>query len=598
MRGNGMRRVIALAAVFAVGAAVRAQAPEFKPVVTDVTVFKDGHALIMARAKAKLDGGWCRTREVPAPVLGTFWAFAADDKNAVDFVRAGTVELKEERACLTMEEIIQANAGKSVSLVAQVPGDKPVTYAGTLLGILENESKDEGPTMLPPGERYDRYGRTLEGTMENVERKSKTLASFVMLKEDKSVRMIKRENVVSLTVDDPRTVSPQTRVQREISLHVVGAQGKPAGAEGEVGIVYLQKGIRWIPEYRVDLLEGGQARVTLQGTIINEIADLDNVNMRLVVGVPNFIMKDTLSPLALREAAPRLSSYFAPPPVAGRPGQFSNGDFLSNAIMSQQAMPGYAAPPAGAGPNVPMEGQKEDLYLYHQAGVTLKKGERAVIKLLEVTVPYEDVYKYEVPPLPPRGMWQNANQDQVRQLAAALSAAKVMHVLRLTNNGDAPWTTGPATIFKSGDPLAQQILTYTSVKNSADLPVTVATDLSPKREETEVKREPNSLSMDNSNYTKVSMHGKLTIASFKDKPAHLIAVRRVFGTVSGASAEGKISATNLYEESPFGGDEFPWFSWPWWAFLANPISSATWDTSVPAGKSVTFEYDWSYYYRP
>lgn len=583
MRGKGMRRAIAVVAALAIGAVVHAQAPEFTPAVTDVTVFKDGHALIMARAKAKLEDGWCRTRDVPAPVLGTFWAFAADKNSAVDFVRAGTVELKEDRPCLTMDEIIQANAGKPVSIVAQVPGDKPVTYAGTLLGILENESKDE---------------RIIEPPTESAGRKSKTLASFVMLKEDKSVRMIKRENVVSLNVDDPSTVSSQTRVLREISLHVVGAQGKPAGAEAEVGIVYLQKGIRWIPEYRVELLDGGQARVTLQGAIINEIADLDNVNMRLVVGVPSFIMKDTLSPLALRGAAPRLSSYFTPPPAAGRPGQFDNGDngrFLSNAIMSQQPMPSDGGAPAGAGPNVPMEGQKEDLYLYHQAGVTLKKGERAVVKLLEVTVPYEDIYKYEVPPVPPRGMWQNANQNQVRQLAAALSAAKVMHVLRLTNNGDAPWTTGPATIFKSGDPLAQQIITYTSVKNSTDLAVTVATDLNPKREETEVKREPNSLTMDNHNFTKVSMHGKLTVTSFKDKPARLIAVRRVFGALTGASEEGKISATNLFEEAPFGGEEFSGYSWPWWAFMANPISAVTWDATVPAGKSVTFEYDWYYY---
>jgi hypothetical protein len=428
---------------------------------------------------------------------------------------------------------------------------------------------------------------------ESTERETTTLASFVMLQEDKAVRMIKRENVVSVIVEDPRTVLPQSRVVREISLHVAGAQGKPAGGETEVGIVYLQRGIRWIPDYRVELLDGGRARVTLQGTIINEVADLDNVNVRLVVGVPSFIMKDTLSPIALREAAPKLSSYFAPP-AASRGGQFDNR-YLSNAIAAQVAAPSDYEPRGGAGPNVPMEGQNEDLYLYHQAGVTLKKGERAVVKLLEVTVPYEDIYKYEVPVVPPHALWQNVNSDEVRRLAAALSAVKVMHVLRLTNTGDAPWTTGPATIFKSGDPLAQQILTYTSLKNSADLEVTVATDLNPKREENEVKREPNSLIIDGHNYTKVSMHGKLTVTSFKEKPARLIAVRKVFGAITGATEEGKISATNVYEETPFNGEERSAYSWPWWAFLANPISAVTWDTTVPAGKNVTFEYDWYYY---
>jgi hypothetical protein len=65
--------------------------------------------------------------------------------------------------------------------------------------------------------------------------------------------------------------------------------------------------------------------------------------------------------------------------------------------------------------------------------------------------------------------------------------------------------------------------------------------------------------------------------------------------VTGASNEGKISATNLYEDTPFGGEEYAGDSWPWWAFQANPISAITWDTTVPAGKSVTFEYDWYYY---
>lgn len=73
---------------------------------------------------------------------------------------------------------------------------------------------------------------------------------------------------------------------------------------------------------------------------------------------------------------------------------------------------------------------------------------------------------------------------------------------------------------------------------------------------------------------------------------------KVFGAITAATEDGKVSATNLYEETPFTGDEYPWYAWPWWAFVVNPISSATWDTTVPAGKSVTFEYDWYYYQRP
>ena len=35
-------------------------------------------------------------------------------------------------------------------------------------------------------------------------------------------------------------------------------------------MIYLQRGIRWIPEYRVEIDGKGEARVKLQATLINE----------------------------------------------------------------------------------------------------------------------------------------------------------------------------------------------------------------------------------------------------------------------------------------------------------------------------------------
>ena len=58
-----------------------------------------------------------------------------------------------------------------------------------------------------------------------------------------------------------------------------------------------------------------------------------------------------------------------------------------------------------------------------------------------------------------------------------------MHCIRFTNTGDVPWTTGPAAIFKGDVLLAQQLMTYTSVRNKVDVPLTIATDLNTKKEE-------------------------------------------------------------------------------------------------------------------
>ena len=575
-----------------------ADVPEFAPRITEVTVFKDGHALVMSRGSARLKDGWCRTREVPVPVLGTFWTFVADANSQVDFVKAGFLETEETRPCLTFEEIIQANRGKRAVIVEQPKDAEPVSHEGVLLGILQHEAEQEAETSktLPAGR--DPWGRYISSQQirETKQDRVRSLASFVMVQKEAGVQMIKRENVRSICLvdDKPSTRHTEKKKVREISMHVI-KKGKPANGKSEVGMIYLQKGVRWIPDYRIRLLDNGKANVSLQGTIINDLADMENVDLRLVVGVPSFIMKDSMSPMALREMGLRLSSYFAPPARGGRETQF---DYLSNALMSQRVMPSVEGAPAGGGPDIPSEGQQEDLFLYHKPGITLKKGERAVVTLLDVTVPYEDIYTWEIPPIPPREMWRHVNTDQVRQLATALTGAKAMHEIRLTNTGEEPWTTGPATIFKEGTPLGQQLLTYTSVKNKVDVSVTIATDLNTKKEETELDRKSN-IKISGDYYTKVALHGKLTVTNFKDKPVHVYATRKVLGTATAATADGKIVLANAAEDTSFAREGYPWYwwSWPWWFFGVNSLSEITWEAVIAEGESATFEYDWHYHYR-
>jgi len=585
--------------------ATAAESPPAVMKVTDVTVFKDGHALVMARGQATLDDGWCRTRDVPAPVLGTFCAFATDPDASVDFVKAGFVEAAEAVPCLSFDQMLQANKGREVTIVEQFKDAPPVTHTGTLRGILEHKTTRETPVNRAAPAGRDRWGRYAGATTvrETREEEVRSLGSFVMLETKDSMKLIRRDSIRNITFagNDPATSFSETKKVREIAMHVV-AKGKPASGRREIGVVYLQKGIRWIPSYRIELLDGGKARVSLSGTIINELADLENVNLRLVVGVPSFVMKDTLSPLALREAGLHLSSYFQPPGRAGRGGRF---DYLSNALMSQAAAQVMEAPPAagGGGPDIPAEGQHEDLFLYALKGVSLKKGESAAVGILQLTVPYEDVYTWEIPCLPPMEMWRNIDRNRQQQLARALSGARMMHQIRLTNTGDTPWTTGPATIFKDGAPLAQQLLTYTSVKNTVDVPVTIATDLNTKKEERETARQPNAIKIDGNSYAKVTIHGKLTVTNFKDRDAKVTVRRSFLGTGVKASHDGNIVATNPLEASAaeLGRQPFPWWywwNWPWWWLRANGFGQVSWDVVVPKGKAVELEYDFYYYWRP
>jgi len=593
-----MRRLWLLCVVLA--GALTASAGEFSPKITDLTVFKDGHCLVMARGEAELKAGWCRTRDVPVPVLGTFWSFVEKPGAQVDFMKAGMVEATESRPCLTFEEIIKANVGKPVTITEQAKDGKPIVHTGKLRGILEHKSPREAAVTHTTPQRYDRYtGRYIHAVTTRETRTDNVthMASFVMVETDKGVELIQRANFRGITLADkhPATTHTETKRVREIAVHVT-RKGKSLSGKATVGMVYLQKGVRWIPSYRVELLDGGKARISLRGTIVNDMADFENAHLRLVVGVPNFIMTGTLSPVALRDTALHLSSYFRPPSRSGSGSQF---DFLSNAMMSQRAAPVVErGPQPPGGPNIPAEGQMEDLFLYDKAGISLKKGERAVVHLFDVTVPYEDVYVWEVPAAPPQELWRHVNSSQQRELARRLTGAKAMHKIRLTNTGTTPWTTGPATVFRGHAPLGQQLMTFTSINNKVDLPITIAVDLNTKKQETEVSRQRKALRLNGHDYTKVTVSGKLTLTNFKAKPVHLSVKRQLVGAVTKASGDGRILRSNTADGAGVNFEGYYWWrwGWPWWWIRLNPLTEINWEATVPAGKAATFEYTYFYYH--
>ena len=127
--------------------------------------------------------------------------------------------------------------------------------------------------------------------------------------------------------------------------------------------MYLQKGFRWIPGYQVTLDGNGKAAIKLQATLLNELADLDDVTANLVIGVPSFAFKDTLDPIALQQTAAQLSPYFQ---------QGDRMQMLSNAIVTQSgADAGRNAPrssrPRASGPTARIDAERGPLRLHGQA---------------------------------------------------------------------------------------------------------------------------------------------------------------------------------------------------------------------------------------
>lgn len=567
---------------------------EFTGKITDVTVFKDGHALFLAQGVATPQDGWCYSYDVPASVLGALWGFAAHKDVKVDTVKSGFEQKPIQRPCLSFAEMIKANAGKQAAIIDK----NKETHQGIIIGIPHYSSEQEKQEVINLPNRYDMWGRYIGGQQirKTKPEQVKQSAPFVILESDEGVELIALEDIKGIRFKEKDTVTSLAEEQkkRRISMHLTG-KGALSKREVKVGMVYLQRGLRWIPDYRIELLDDKQARITLQATIINEVADLEKVSLRLVVGVPSFLMKDQLSPLALRECSLQLGSYFAAPTDAGASGAIS---YLHNSMMSQDSAPGPGPQGISAAMPTEVEGQQEDLYIYHQPEITLKKGERMLIQLLETTVSYEDIYTWDIPALPPRELWRYGNHQQLEQMLRSLTGAEVVHKLRLKNTGEQPWTTGPATIFKDSAPLAQQLLTYTSVNNTVDVAVTTATDLNTRKEETEDRRE-NNVNIAGNDYIQAFIKGKLTVHNYKDRTVRLIVKRKALGIITQASHDGVIRQVSVAEEAVPNSWQYRWWywgSWPWWLRI-NSFSEVSWELELAAGDTVNLEYEYNYYYR-
>ena len=423
-----------------------------------------------------------------------------------------------------------------------------------------------------------------------------------MLRTPDGTKAVKLERIQDVTFKDtPRNTCSNVEFRNLLTAHLDWGDRKPAPTV-DAGLMYVQRGIRWIPEYKVTIDGQGKAAVKLQATLINELMDMDDVTCHLVIGVPTFQFKDMVDPMALQQGMVRLSQYFQ------RQGG-SNVSMLSNSIMTQSQVAGDQKNSEPQNPDMGPEveqgsAQVEDMHIYTVKHVKLKKGERMVVPVAELTVPYHDIFTLDIPYAPPKEIWQDLNHDRRSDLARSLASAKVMHKIRLENKSEDPFTTAPALIMSGDQVLAQGLMTYTPKGGSTDLAVTNAVDIQVKKSETETQRTPNATTWNNKSYTRVDLAGTITLTNYRTQLAEIEVVRHVLGNITDAGQDGKADKINVLEDSDDeagDGDAHPywwtWHDWPTGWSNVNGIGRITWKQTLDPGKSIDLKYAWNYYWR-
>lgn len=553
--------------------------------VKEITVFKDGHAFVLHEGRLPTSaGGKVVLENLPNPVIGTFWPYSVDAKTPLLSVVSSRRKVRVERTPLTLRELLEANAGAEVTIAVD---------SNRLTGRIVNiprRSSEELASLSPPD-------------MEEVISQPGNLFFFQTLD---SLKIVDFNRVTDVTFKEvPKGMMGGEEFRNLLTLKLDWA-GAPA-AEANVGMVYLQKGIRWIPNYKVSLDGHGNAVIKLQGTLINELTDLEDVTANLVIGVPTFAFKETPDPIALSRVATQLSRYFQE--------DAQTAYAFQNAIMSQNTRMGEYSRPMRAeatqkdpGADVPGAGAAEDLFVFTVKHITLKKGERMVVAVAEHKVKYKDVYTLELPFAPPQEVRRQFSAGQQQELAKLLGQPKVMHKIRLQNSDLFPLTTAPALIMLEQRLLAQSLMTYTAPGASSDLTITTAVEVEARRTEKAAQRTTNAVqwptpSANNRSiwYDSLSMTGNVCVINFKKEAVDVEITRHVVGNLDKADHDGVIAQANLADEATLlTAGNYPawwsWHGWPDWWYHFNGMGRVDWKLTLKPGEKIELGYNWHYFW--
>jgi hypothetical protein len=540
--------------------------------VKEVTVFKDGFAFVLHEGRLSVDvSGNVQMDYLPAPVLGTFWPYSASKATKLTAVVAGQRRVLVERTALNLRELLEANVGASAA-ITEIGG---LTYMAAILGI-PTRGSEELRAAAPPG----------------VEPRLPEKGVVILLRTADGVKVVDVGRIQDATFSaGPRPTVTDEEFRDLLTLKLDWPGRKP-DKEAEVGLVYLQRGLRWIPGYRLDLDAAGGAVLKLQATLVNDLVDLEDATVNLVVGVPSFAFAAIVDPIALQKSAAQLSGYLQP--------QSQTNFALSNAIMTQAASPAIVGgvSPGEYGPEISGAEREADLYVFSVRHVTLAKGERMVFPVAESAVKYQDRYVLEIPVAPPPEVFSNLNSDRQTEVARLMAAPKVRHLVRLSNPGPHPLTTAPALITSQGRLIAQSMMKYTPQGGAVDLDVTAAVDVLVKKHEKEARRTPNAVRWDGDDYFKVDLKGTITLSNRRKEPVEVDVVRNILGNADAASGDGRIEKVNVLEDSSSGRPYWwGWYSWPsWWSHF-NGIARISWKVALAPGQEQTLTYDWHYFWR-
>lgn len=510
---------------FVAAALIGAQptAGEFK--VVGASMFKNGYAVLI-REFDVARSGTLEFANPPTGTLGTVWV-SADRGVKVLSLKSSRSESKALVDAPGFDAILQRNLGKQLEFVLTGP---------------------------KPGEPL-----VIEATLRSASNES------IVLSHEGRTRVVPRPWLLSIsgpegtfeTKVESTTVTPVLRI---------GVEGKGKGY-----LMTLERGLTWAPAYSADITDEKKLRLSAKATILNDVANLEAAELRLITGFPHIRFLGVPDPLTSTYSVDQFVNGIAQAGTAGMPApapMLGQNFQMAGRLMERDAAFDNSA---WSAPN--LEGfAAGDLFFYEAPSLSLAVGERAVIPLFEATTDYAHVYT----------LVAEDSQAMFERLPPNQEAPPldVWHELEFTNTTGQPFTTAAAITVAKNQVLGQDMLNYTSPGAKARLKVTKAMDIRADQNEVEVAREQGALRpRDGSVWDLVTVNGVIRVTNRKREDVELRATKFVVGTVDQANLGGEI-------EKEVRGLR-----------AVNATSTVDWRRNMKPGEEIELSYTYRTYVR-
>lgn len=439
------------------------------------------------------------------------------------FLKSGTVEVKNGSTLLSSQEIANEEGETILSpLGIEDPDINEVLFgslwfhgAGNIsTGISRYDQSTETPSALKdlPSLIRANAGQPatfiLESSVEPILATNYIAEGNLLTLETKGKWMTAPITAVKSVefAQKPLLSTPTPTLSRFIKLDF-----EKDKANQPLDMMYMQRGIVWMPNYLVDIDGNGKAVVTLRAVVLNDIEDLKDVEMNFVVGVPTFKHANTPSPFTSNQQVADFMNSLAGTPRTDATAYMRNtlavqsmSNYYNEARYDRDMVVDF----------VPEGSTQEDLYFYRRERVTLPKGGRAFFQLLQTEAEYTQLYTCT---LPTEGGYGEAQTHPT------------WSTLRIKNTSGKPFTTGSVFVQKTVDgkttPISEGELSFTPSGIFTQIKTTQAPDISVLWNEEEESR-----TRSNHEYHNLlEMKGTVEIANLKDKAVEMVIDKTIIG---------------------------------------------------------------------